>query len=240
MKIKKAQTSQIVSTLVSALGPQIGQLIGEQPQQEQPDNPKSLIEQTINQVMPEVTEQLTQQFTQKQQEAMQQAGQQMAQPTASSDNEVLKFAAAESRQFLMDLNNRYAKEQLNLMEALRVWKTARLTPTMIRDQVANDVEKRISLAEAKLLYKIGTDVSQGISYEDPYIVAEIKDDELPNTIKLTASVRNSLEKVGQNLYRTKTASTLWKIDMKILDDGQQIPYLIRVDAVEAQDEQEKR
>jgi hypothetical protein len=48
--------------------------------------------------------------------------------------------------------------------------------------------------------------------------------------KLTPSIRAAVEKVGHNLYRTKQASTvMWKIDLKAMDNGQQVPYLLRVE-----------
>lgn len=143
------------------------------------------------------------------------------------------------RGFLNELNNRYSNSDLDFIEALKVWKQAGLTPDSIRSQVRNDVGKVVSFAEAKVLHKIGSDLI--MSHEDIKLSNEIENITLGNmmdkrSLRLTPSIRASVERIGQNLFRTKNASMLWKIDMKYTDDGQQIPYLVRVDVIEAGDE----
>ena len=137
-----------------------------------------------------------------------------------------------TRDLLQRLNVKYGSEELDLNTALKVWKQARLTPEMIRDQIKNDVNVRVSLAEAKILCKIGSEVNSsfqemGISGEMDVITQNLI---TKNSVKLTPSVRAAVEKVGHNLYRTKQASTvMWKIDLKAMDNGQQVPYLLRVE-----------
>ena len=56
------------------------------------------------------------------------------------------------------------------------------------------------------------------------------------SVKLTPTVREAVERVGKNIYRTKRANNImWKVDVKQTDDGQQIPYLLRLENVEAED-----
>lgn len=142
-----------------------------------------------------------------------------------------------TRELLYDLNKRYNIEDLNLVEALKIWKQAKLTPEMIRDQIRDDVQKNISLAEAKILYKVGSDLLLDnnklfidINNNNEKIMKDIK------SLKLTSTIRSNIERVGKNLFRTKNANILWKIDMRQMDDGKQVPYLIRVDAVEANED----
>jgi len=144
-----------------------------------------------------------------------------------------------SRELLVNLNKRYASENLDFMEALRVWKRARLNPDAIRQQIGNDIGVRVSFAEAKHLHKISRDVVSGHIEEDfgiDYATEILNKMSHHKRIKLTPSVREAVERVGQNLFRTKRANVLWKIDMKYTDDGQEVPYLIRIDSVEAEEE----
>jgi len=149
-----------------------------------------------------------------------------------------------SRELLYNLNNKYAKADLDLSLALKVWKEARLVPQDIKDQVRNDVGQRISLAESKILYKIGSQLKINSSYSENLFGEETVSDvqqkmSSQKSVRLTPNVRASIEKVGQNLFRTKRANILWKIDM--MEDGEnQIPYLVRIDTTEASDEDNKR
>jgi len=149
------------------------------------------------------------------------------------------IGASDTRSLLIKLNNHYAKDGLDFMEALKVWKHAKLSPEAIRDQVRSDIKNKISLAEAKALYKTGSQMMLG--YSDLGLEREVPVDDIMQTkraIKMTPSVKSSVERIGQNLFRTKNASMLWKIDMKTMDDGQSIPYLVRVDTVEANETEE--
>jgi hypothetical protein len=157
--------------------------------------------------------------------------------TMSTQQQVI--GSSDTRSLLIKLNNHYAKNGLNFMEALKVWKHAKLTPEAIRDQVRSDVKSNVSLAEAKALYKTGSQMMLG--YSDLGLEREVPVDDsmqTKRTIKMTPSVKSSVERIGQNLFRTKNASMLWKIDMKTMDDGQSVPYLVRVDTVEANETEE--
>lgn len=151
------------------------------------------------------------------------------------------IGASDTRSLLIKLNNHYAKNGLDFMEALKVWKQEKLSPEAIRDQVRSDVKNKISLAEAKALYKTGSQMMLG--YSDLGLESDIKIDEnllTKRAIKMTPSVKSSVERIGQNLFRTKNASILWKIDMKKMDDGQSVPYLVRVETVEATEEDARK
>ena len=121
-----------------------------------------------------------------------------------------------------------------------MWKQARMNPTNSRDQVKNDIGVRISLAEAKILHQLGSDLTLGI--DDSEIGTSFANDILQKmmtkkSVKLTPAVREAVERVGRNMYRTKRASNImWKVDVRQTDDGQQIPYLLRLETVEAEEE----
>jgi len=146
-----------------------------------------------------------------------------------------------SREIIYSLNNKYTHAGLDLMQALRVWKQAKLTPEMIRDQVRNDIGRSISSAEARVLHRTGSDLVSGMREldfrreEDADVLEKMG---MVRKIKLTPNVRASVERVGQNLFRTKRANILWKIDMMNTDDGKQVPYLVRIDTTTANEETE--
>lgn len=148
--------------------------------------------------------------------------------------------ATASRKLLNDLNTKYSKSDLDFLEALKIWKKAKLTPTEIRGQVASDIGMRINMAEAKILHRKGAEITAG--YDELYEIDENTevDDKIKTSraLKLTPAIRASMEKVGHNLYRTKKAELLWKIDMKETGDGERVPYLVRVETIEAQEEEE--
>lgn len=163
-------------------------------------------------------------------------------PTASSN---YGRTVSGSSALLHNLNNKYAKADLDLTLALKVWKEAKLTPQDIRDQVRNDVGQRVTVAEAKTLYKMGSQLKLNSNYISQLFNQEEKISDIHQrmashrTIRLTPNVRASIEKIGQNLFRTKRANILWKIDMMV-DGDTQVPYLVRIDTTEASDEDTKR
>lgn len=146
-----------------------------------------------------------------------------------------------SRELLYNLDNRYTRADLELNQALCIWKDANLNPQMIRDQIRNDVGYNITLGEAKILHRLGSDMKEGRidlgidQNEDVLYKMSVS-----QSVKLTPSVKASVERVGKNLFRTKRANILWKIDVKNTDDGNEIPYLVRVDTVLAQEEKLKK
>lgn len=217
-------------------------------------NPDAQIDAVANElqmdpalITPEMREQVKQQITENAQNIQDpnqqsttvptQAGSMSTKPAIPGGQQII--GASDTRSLLIKLNNHYAKDGLNFMEALKVWKHAKLSPEAIRDQVRSDIKNKISLAEAKVLYKTGSQMMLG--YSDLGLEKEVVVDEGLQTkraIRMTPSVKSSVERIGQNLFRTKNASMLWKIDMKVMDDGQSIPYLVRVDTVEANEIEE--
>lgn len=179
-------------------------------------------------------------YEEKQKEIGDQMGEEMSTMAANNSTRMVSG----SRELLHTLNNVYGNEGLDFMKALRVWKEARLTPQMIKDQIHNDVQQKVSLAEAMSLHKIGTSLIMG---SDPNILNNKEDASdiyqkmsTSKQMKLTPNVRATLQRVGQNLFRTKRANIYWKIDMKNTDDGQQVPYLVRIDTVVANEEDNAR
>lgn len=59
------------------------------------------------------------------------------------------------------LSQKYATQDLDLTQALRIWRENRLSPENIRDQIRYDTGVRINSADAKMLYKLGSEVEKG-------------------------------------------------------------------------------
>lgn len=176
------------------------------------------------------------------QEILRQYEEQQAQATQQMEQNVAQMgtASASSRELMNKLNHIYTKENLDFLQAMKIWKFSKLTPDRIRHQIANDVGSKVSLAEAKLLYRIGSDLvrtGDEINCEDQLNSDVFEKLQTRRSIKLTPTIREAVERVGKNLYRTKKANIMWKIDMKHTDDGQQIPYLLRIES--AEDEEQK-
>lgn len=138
-----------------------------------------------------------------------------------------------TRALLYNLNKRYASNDLDFVKAIKVWKSARLSPNMIREQVLNDIKKSITSADSMILHRLGGDLQGYEDLDKEYVTDALQKLKDSSKIKLTASIRSSVDRIGQNLYRTKNASVLWKIDMRDTDDGQQVPYLVRLENIEA-------
>ena len=147
-----------------------------------------------------------------------------------------------NKEFLSRLTNKYASEDLDLFKAIRVWKDACLTPDEIRDQVRNDTGKDITAADARELYHLGESMKHDYdSILKPFEVSKGREDLIPDNIyqkaiKLSPSIKLSMERIGENLYRDKTAKTYWTLKEKIADDGKKAIYLV---AVEEPDELKK-
>lgn len=136
-----------------------------------------------------------------------------------------------TRTILSSLNQKYVRADLDLTEAIKVWKTANFSPTRIQDQVRNDIGYKLSLAEAKVLHKVGSDLlykSDTVDFRTEYVNAYLEKFEQKKAVQLTPLIKESIEKIGQNLYRSKKASILWKMDMRDMEDGTKKPWLIRV------------
>lgn len=156
------------------------------------------------------------------------------------DQEATAFAFDSKRELMYKLGKIYSKSDLDIVEAVKIWKQARLNPTNIRDQIQNDVGVRVSLAESKTLHRLGSDLIMGLENLDfgkAYAHDILQKMMTKNSIKLTPAVREAVERVGKNMYRTKRANNvLWKVDVRQTDDGQQIPYLLRLENAESEDE----
>ena len=140
-----------------------------------------------------------------------------------------------NKELLTRLNSKYAEEGMDLMQALRVWKESKLTPAKIRDQVRSDIRKDITSSDAVELYHLGSSMESDYnSICKPFEVNKGREDLIPENIKekkikLSPSIRQSMDRVGQNLYRDKTAKTYWTLKEKIADNGDKAIYLVAVE-----------
>ena len=141
------------------------------------------------------------------------------------------------RKLIQGLGNKYATEGLDLFKALRAWKESKLTPDGIRDQVRFDVGKVITAADARELYHIGSAMKYDYdTIAKEFEVSKGRDDLIPDNIKqdkikLSPAIRQSMERIGQNLYRDKKAKKYWTLKEKVGDDGQKAIYLVAVEEV---------
>lgn len=122
---------------------------------------------------------------------------------------------------LHQLDRLYVKHELDLGSALHVWKKANLSESDIRKQVHHDTGVTLSDAELNLLRfaVINCDSPENAPNNS------LDEDEIKEScVKLTPKVRESMNRVGMNLFRSKTAGTSWKI---VLKDN--IPHLARID-----------
>lgn len=147
-----------------------------------------------------------------------------------------------NKEFLTKLNTKYASEGLNLMQALKTWRSERLNPDGIRDQVRNDIGRDITAEDARELYHLGSSMKYDYdAIAKDFEVSKGREDLIPEnfhtkSIQLSPSVKLSMERIGQNLYRDKKAKKYWTLKEKIGDGGQKAIYLV---AVEEPDELKK-
>lgn len=232
MKNKEGM-GQLAGTIVETLAPVVMEkLMGAMEANEQVD-PHAAIDEAATEEGIQVDEGTRQELVQKVDEKQREVIQNMNQEATS-------FASNSKRELMFKLGHIYNNSNLDITEAVKVWKHAKLNPTNIRDQIQNDVGVRVSLAEAKMLHQLGTDLTLGIDNLDE-IGTSFANDILQKmltkkSVKLTPAVREAVERVGRNIYRTKKASNImWKVDVRQTDDGQEIPYLLRLETVEAED-----
>jgi hypothetical protein len=68
-----------------------------------------------------------------------------------------------------------------------------------------------------------------------YDVSKGRDDLLPpniknsKKIKVTPKIRHAFERVGENLYRDKTAAKYWTLKEKVGEDGKKSVYLVAIE-----------
>ena len=233
MKNIKHAEGELTDTIVSTLTPLVLEKVSGGIQAGEQIDPHAAIDEVASQEGIQVDEATRQQLIQNIDEAQRNMMQTMEQ-------EATTFASDSKRELMYKLGKIYNDSELDITEAVKVWKQAKLSPTNIRDQISNDVGIRISLAEAKILHTLGSDLMLGMDNLDfgkAYANDILQKLMTRKAIKLTPSVREAVERVGRNMYRTKRASNImWKIDVRHTDDGQQVPYLLRLETVEAEDD----
>ena len=143
---------------------------------------------------------------------------------------------------LHQLNIKYSSEGLDLIKAVRAWKDLQFTPDSIRDQVRNDVGTTITAADARELYHLGSSMKYDYdAINKPFEVSKGREKLIPDNIKndqikMSPAIRQSMDRLGQNLYRDKKAKTYWTLKEKVADNGDKAIYLV---AIEEPDELKK-
>jgi len=138
------------------------------------------------------------------------------------------------KELMYKLNNCYTKEGMNFFEAIRAWRKERLTPENIRLQVEYDIGKSITGVEARELYHVGESMQHDFdSTISQFEISEGRSDLIPENIKekkikLSPAIKQSMERLGQNLYRDKKAGTYWTLKEKVGDGGEKVVYLVAI------------
>jgi hypothetical protein len=123
--------------------------------------------------------------------------------------------------FLLDLNQRYRKQGMDLMKALRVWGENNLTVTDVQELVKGDVHTNLCPREAAYLLSL----AKKMAYQSEDLYSErIADTERAysylnskRVIPLTPYVKRLVDKVSSTHYQSKVGGVMWKI---IVDNDQ--------------------
>lgn len=144
-----------------------------------------------------------------------------------------------SRQFITQLNQKYASADLDFMKALQVWGIDNLSPDEIKAQVEFDIDRMITSEEATEIKKFAEEQLKFFSEEmfntsnpvkcDKLSPKNIKEEDRPKIMKFTQKKRDEMERVGHNLFREKTAGKYWTLKEKISDDGSKAMFLVAVE-----------
>jgi len=178
-----------------------------------------------------------------------------------------------SRKIMEELSQRYSREGLDFIDALKTWKKANLNSESIRDQIYYDINEKITSGEAKELHVASDKIANyGFKLEDfgmaekvpagmvpdgtykttenprmnkdwggakveakDYEFSKGREDLIPENIKnrdkvvFTPSVRMSMIKVENNVYRSKTAAKYWTLKEKMGEDGNKVVYLVAIE-----------
>jgi hypothetical protein len=143
-----------------------------------------------------------------------------------------------NRQLLQGLNQNYVKKGLDFMQALKVWREANINPDQIVAQVKSDIDRTITAEEANELYHVGASMQYDYDYvAKPFEVSKGREDLIPEnakqtSVRFTPMVRQSLEKIGENLYRDKKAAKYWTLKEKLGDNGEKAIFLVAVEEPE--------
>jgi hypothetical protein len=178
-----------------------------------------------------------------------------------------------SRKIVEELSQRYTRDGLDFISALKTWRKANLNSENIRDQVYDDIGERLTSGEAKELHIASDKIANyGFKLEDfgmadkvpsgmvpdgtykttdnprmnknwggakveakDYEFSKGREDLIPANIKnrdkvvFSPSVRMSVFKVDNNIYRSKTAAKYWTLKEKVGEDGNKVMYLVAID-----------
>jgi len=136
---------------------------------------------------------------------------------------------------LHQLNIKYSSEGLDLIKAVRAWKDLQFTPDSIRDQVRSDVGTTITAEASRELYHLGSSMKHDYdAIVKPYEISKGREKLIPENFKneqrkLSPAIRQSMERLGQNLYRDKKAKTYWTLKEKVADNGDKAIYLVAIE-----------
>lgn len=138
------------------------------------------------------------------------------------------------RYLVQGLLKKYASEGLDFFKAVRVWSEHKLSSADIKEQVKSDVNKDISASSAEELYHLGCSMKHDYDAAvKEYEVSKGRSDLTPPNYKkkhkLSPAIKQSMDHLGQNLYRHKSAKTYWTLKEKVGEDGTKSIYFVAVD-----------
>jgi hypothetical protein len=128
--------------------------------------------------------------------------------------------------FLVNLTNKYAKQNLDLKKALDIWNSERFSAEDIQNIIHQDIGEEISLVFANFLQRSGKTFfekdkvcASALAAKQEEINSKLANSKL---VKVTPEIRAAIEKTGHNKFKSRYGSVEWSI---VMIEGQ--PHLAR-------------
>ena len=139
------------------------------------------------------------------------------------------------KNFIYDLQERYAKNNLDFSKAILVWKEAKLNSNQIREAIKQDCRVEVTDLQAQDLFHQSSLIkAEKFSFTNPQEQKMAERLKTSKLIRFTPTVRASIDKIGPNTYRSKYGQIEWSIQMV---DGE--PHLARREILEQETHLEK-
>ena len=141
-----------------------------------------------------------------------------------------------NREFIRRLSKAYSNSGLDLSVAVDVWAKEGMSSDLVKNQIFHDVGVDISPKSAEYLIKVGCGSpshSEIVNHTRPFGKPKIKSPEVTERdsemVKFNSKTRGDVVKVGESLYRSKTAKKYWALQEKIGENGEKSLYLVAIE-----------
>lgn len=145
-----------------------------------------------------------------------------------------------NREFIRRLSKAYGNAGLSLSEAVNVWAKEGMTIDAVQKQIFSDVGIEVAEKSAEYLVKTGCGTpsySEIVNSKRPFDADKKKktpemSTREPEMVKLNSKTRNDVIKVGNQLYRSKSAKKYWALKEKVGENGKKELYLVAIEDAE--------